>query len=97
MFARVSRFQETPDGAAESANRIGEVVEKAEAMAGFGGMIYLIDRSSGRTMAVTLWETEEAMRASEEAADRIRADEAQTSGGSIVAVERYEVVAADLR
>jgi heme-degrading monooxygenase HmoA len=97
MFARVSRFQGTPEDAAESASGIGEVVEKAEALAGFAGMIYLIDRSSGRTMAVTLWESEEAMRASEEAADRIRADEAQKSGASVVAVERYEVVTADVR
>jgi heme-degrading monooxygenase HmoA len=97
MFARVSRFQETPEGVAESITRTTDVVEKAGAMAGFKGILYLADRSSGRTMAVTLWDTEEAMRASEEAADRIRADEAQAAGGSIVAVERYEVVTADLR
>lgn len=56
-----------------------------------------MDRSSGKTLTITLWETEEAMRNGEEAANRIRTDEAAASGGKIVSVEHYEVAAAELR
>lgn len=59
--------------------------------------INLVDRSSGKTLTITLWETEEAMRNGEEAANRIRTDKAAASGGKIVSVEHYEVAAAELR
>jgi len=42
-------------------------------------------------MAVTLWEDAEAMRASEEAAARIREEGTGEEGGRILSVERFEV------
>ena len=97
MFARVSTFQEAPESIEESIQRTPDVLRKAEALSGFRGMYYLVDRESGKTIAVTLWDTEEAMRASEEAANRMRADEAEATGGQIVDVERFEVAAVELR
>jgi len=40
---------------------------------------------------VVLWESEDAMRAREEAADRMRSESAGETGRTIVGVERYEV------
>ncbi len=97
MFARVSTFRESADSIEESLTRTADVVERAEAMSGFKGLYYLIDQTSGKTMAITLWNTEEDMRSSEEAANQIRADEAAATGGQIVGVERYEVAVAELR
>ncbi|HEX2108629.1 MAG TPA: hypothetical protein VHF70_05045 [Rubrobacteraceae bacterium] len=54
-------------------------------------MIALGDRHSGRTLGITFWETEEAMRVSEEAANRLREESAQAGGDTIASVERYEV------
>jgi uncharacterized protein YbjQ (UPF0145 family) len=42
-------------------------------------------------LGITFWESEEAMRASEEAADRMREETAEAGGDTIAGVERYEV------
>jgi len=60
-------------------------------MDGFKGLIALGDRQSGKTLGITLWESEEAMRASEEAANLMRSESAEASGEQIAGVERYEV------
>jgi hypothetical protein len=60
-------------------------------MEGFEGMIALVDRHSGKTLGITFWESEEAMRASEEAANQLRQESAGVGGEEIAGVERYEV------
>ena len=42
-------------------------------------------------LGVTLWESEEAMRASEQEADRLREESAEASNQTVADVERYEV------
>ena len=44
-------------------------------------------------VGITLWESEDALRESEEAANRLRSDSSSTGGAEIVSVERFEVVA----
>jgi hypothetical protein len=56
------------------------------------GAILLVDRQSGEAIAVTLWEDEPTMRASEEAANALRADAAgQMGAAQAPTVGRYEV------
>ena len=97
MFARVSRFQENEVDIADAQERSADVVKKAQAFAGFGGLYYLVDQASGRSLAITLWESEEAMLASEEAASQIRKDEADATDSQILGVDHYQVVTAELR
>ena len=60
------------------------------------GSIMLVDRETGGGMAITLWEDEEAMRASDEKADQLRRDAADEMGStSAPRVERYEVAVFD--
>jgi hypothetical protein len=61
-------------------------------MTGFKGLIALADRSSGKTIGITLWESEQTMRDSEETAQRLRQQSAQAGGEDILSVERFEVV-----
>jgi heme-degrading monooxygenase HmoA len=97
VFARVSTIQGAPEAAEQGIRTIREqVLPAAKGMQGFRGMLALIDRSTGKSVGVTLWASEDEMRASEEAANRLRASSAQTGGGQIVSVERYEV-ALDVR
>jgi heme-degrading monooxygenase HmoA len=92
MYVRVNRFQEHADDLDE-ANRIaeGELVPQLQTIPGFAGVLSLIDRSTGQSLALTFWETEEAMRDSEAAADRLRADAESLTGSEIRTIERYEV------
>jgi len=84
VFARVSTFAGSPDQVDESIREGREqIVPAVRQIRGCKGLLYLVDRTTGKAMSVTLWETEEAMRMSEQAADQIR--------GESVQVERYEV------
>ena len=56
------------------------------------GAILLIDRESGEAIAITLWEDEAAMRASEESANSLRAQAADQMGAAQTpTIGRYEV------
>ncbi len=97
MFARVSTFQGPLDQTAEGIRIAREqILPAARLQDGFLGIYLLYDREGGRSLAVTLWETEEDMRASEEAALRARTESAEVSGDVILGVERYEVVLQEL-
>ena len=56
------------------------------------GAILLIDRESGDALAITLWEDEQAMQASEDSANALRAQAADEMGATAApTVGRYEV------
>jgi heme-degrading monooxygenase HmoA len=67
------------------------ILPAARQMDGYMGILSLGDRSTGRSTSLTVWESEEAMRASEEAADRLRQHAADEVKEEIAGVERFEV------
>ena len=97
MFARISTFEGPSEQTAEGirvARR--QFLPAARLQEGFRGMFLMLDAESGRSLAMTLWETEEDMARSEEAVRRARAESAEASGETVVAVERYEVAFGEL-
>jgi heme-degrading monooxygenase HmoA len=56
---------------------------------GMKGTVFLADRQSGTVVVISLWRDEEAMRASEDEATRVR--EEVTGPGETASVERFEV------
>ncbi len=94
--ARVSRLEGDPTKIDEAMRRSQEeVLPRARQLPGFKGAYSLFDRQSGRSLIITLWESEDAMRSSEEQADRLRQQSAETGGGRITGVERYQVMFAE--
>jgi heme-degrading monooxygenase HmoA len=93
MFARVNIFQGSPESLDQS-QKIAEerIVPELRALDGSVGIFVLGDRQTGRSIAITLWESEQAMKASEETANRMRSDSSQETGEEVVSVERYEVL-----
>lgn len=97
MFARVSTFQGPPEQTAEGIRLAREqIVPAAKLQDGFEGIYLLFDRDTGRSLSITFWETEEDMKASEEAANRARDESVQVAGDAVVDVEHYEVALAEL-
>ncbi|CAN5896120.1 hypothetical protein BH23ACT11_BH23ACT11_01780 [soil metagenome] len=97
MFARVSTFQGPPDQTAEGIRMAREqVLPAARLLDGFRGIYLLFDRETGRSLSLTLWETQEDMKSSEEAAARVRSESARAVGEALVSVEHYEVALAEL-
>ena len=71
-----------------------ETLPKARELQGNVGMIGLADRKSGRVRVITLWESADALRQSEQQADRLREQAAERGGQRIAGVDRYEVAVA---
>ncbi|MFB0565723.1 MAG: antibiotic biosynthesis monooxygenase [Candidatus Aminicenantaceae bacterium] len=67
MFARLTIIQVRIDKIDEATKLYGEsVVPAAKGQKGFKGTNLLVDRKTGKGIAVTLWETEEDAIANEE-------------------------------
>lgn len=92
MHARVTHFKGDPAKVEESVRFITEaVVPSAKKNAGFKGGYWLADRTTGKGISFTLWETEEAMRSSDETA-KGTVEKATAMGIQVTGAERYEVV-----
>jgi heme-degrading monooxygenase HmoA len=90
--ARVSTLEGSPDSIDDSVGKVkAETAPLVRELEGNVGLIGLADRTSGRVIAVTLWDSEEALRQSEEQAERIRAQAAESGGQQIARVDRYAV------
>ena len=61
---------------------------------GWKGIIGLADRNSGRVKLITLWENTEALQTTEQPADRLREQAAESGGQRITGIDRYEVAGA---
>jgi heme-degrading monooxygenase HmoA len=93
VFGRMTTLEGPPESVDEGLRVLREqVFPGAKEMQGFKGMIGLADRSTGRMMTVTLWDSEEAMKASEEGANQLRSAAADATTARIASVERLEVV-----
>ncbi len=98
MHARVTRLEASADALDEMTRQFEQhTVPVLEGLDGYKGYALLGDRGSGLAMAVTYWESEEALRASEDAVKQERERAAETAGAaSGPTVERYEVVSSSL-
>ena len=96
MHARVSTITGSPDQADAGISDFKQNVAPWIKENGGHGGILLIDRETGKAVAITLWSDEQAMLRSEEAANEHRqrvTDEMQ--GTTSPTVERYEVAVFD--
>ena len=93
MYARVSTIEGSPDKVDDVARQTQEqTLPQLQKMKGFQGFVALGDRRSGKVLGVAFWESEEALRATEEALSSVRSGAAEAAGGTLTSVERYEVL-----
>jgi heme-degrading monooxygenase HmoA len=93
MHARLTTIEAPPDRMDDATRHVQEqVLPQLQQLDGFKGLIALRDRGSGRVRGVAFWESEEALRATDEAAARIRGGVTEATGGTVASVENYEVV-----
>jgi len=92
MHARVTSLAGSPGDVDAGIENFRQNVVPFTREQGGKGSVLLIDRASGKALAITLWEDEQALRASEERANALRAEAAEQMGASMQpGVERYEV------
>lgn len=93
MHARITTLQVQPDRVDDMAERLEQDdVPGFQQLDGFKGMTLLTDRQSGKTVAITFWESEQALQASEDAVKDARDRAAERGGSSSQQVERFEVL-----
>ena len=92
MYARVTTLEGPPDKIDDATRHVREqVLPQLQKMDGFKGFVALADRQSGKVLGVAFWESEEILRATEEAVSRVRSGAAEAAGGAVAGVEQYEV------
>ncbi|MDQ3637985.1 MAG: antibiotic biosynthesis monooxygenase, partial [Actinomycetota bacterium] len=93
MHARVTTIQGSPDKMDDATSHLQEqTLPQLQKMEGFKGFVSLGDRQSGKVLGVVFWESEEALRATEQAVSSVRSGVAEATGGIVASVEEYEVL-----
>ena len=93
MYARSTTIKAQPSSIdAGIAHMRDSVMPALEGIDGWVGLSLFVDRTSGRCITTTSWESEEAMRTSEQSVRPIRDRAAQLFGGS-AQVEEWEIAA----
>ena len=93
MYARSTTIQAQPSSIDDGiAHMRDSVMPALQGIDGCVGMSLLVDRTSGRCIVTSSWESEEAMRASEEAVRPIRDRAAELFGGG-AQIEEWEIAA----
>ena len=94
MHARLTRFDGAPDRIDDAVRQTEDVwLPKLREIDGFRGVTTLADRSTGTIISITFWESEDAMRASDEKITNVRKDVAEAVAvRSQPTLEHYEVI-----
>jgi hypothetical protein len=92
MHARVSTYQFDPTKVDEAVTHFRDAMGELDAM--HEGVV-LVDRSTGKGMTITYWESPEAAAESRDTANRLRSGAAERAGGSVTSVEEFEVAVKD--
>ena len=91
MYARSTNVQAQPSNIdAGIAFVRDEVMPALQDMDGYIGLSLLVDRESGRCIATSAWETEDALGTSTDQAAPLRERAAEIFGGDVT-VERWEI------
>ncbi len=92
MFARVGTWEGSPEALERWIVRAREQVKPSlQQDPGLKAAYWLVDRESGRGQIMTIWDSAEAMRASEGSRAR-RQSATSAATGAKVTTDRYEVV-----
>lgn len=94
MFARLTTIQGSADKIADAIRVVeNDLIPGAKTLDGFKNGYWCADRKTGKMVALTMFETEAELQASEAAASQLRKTSTDKLGFEVKNVERYEVIA----
>jgi heme-degrading monooxygenase HmoA len=91
MFARVARYEVTPDRTQEAIEAFHDAVAQLEGTPGLEGGYVFVDYEDGSIMSMTLWQNRTALDESERKAAGLRQDAAKSVDGQVVSVQSLDV------
>src|SRR4028118_1926474 len=84
MYARVTTIEGSPGKMDDAKGHVQEqTLPQLQEMEGFKGFVALGDRQSGKVIGVAFWESEGALRATEQAVSDVRSGAAGAGGGRV--------------
>jgi heme-degrading monooxygenase HmoA len=94
MHVRISTVEGDAGKIDDAVAKINEeVLPVLKGIDGFSAANFLADRSSGKLIGITFWDSESALDASVDAVTPIRTAVADAMSGKAVSVETFELVA----
>jgi hypothetical protein len=93
MFARVSTYRPAPDNTGEPSE---ETVDRVLGLPGCMGIYYLAGKE-GRSLSITLWDSEESLVGSQQPANLIRSETSAKQHLAVLQVEEFEVLTRQLK
>jgi heme-degrading monooxygenase HmoA len=93
MFARVSTYRPAPESTGAPSE---ETVHEVLGLQGCLGIYYLLGKEN-KSVSLTLWDDEEALAGSRQAADRIRVETSAEQHMEILGVDEFEVLTQQLK
>ena len=92
MHARIGRVSFSPDSADAVVGHVRDtIVPKYQQSEGFKGFTLLMNRSGGNGTGISFWESEEAMRATDDLGDQARRGAAEAGSGQDEGAASFEV------
>ena len=92
MHARIGRVSFSGDKVDDVVSNVrSNVIPRLEQADGFKGFTLLLDRSGGEGIGISFWESEDAMRATDNISDEVRPAAAEAGSGSDEGRAAYEV------
>ena len=93
MYARTSTWTGSPEALERWAAHVNErVAPMVAGLPGNAGAYFFVDRDGRGAVTLTLWESEEAALASDQAAEKSRASTVEATGIELLERGRFEVV-----
>jgi len=90
VFARVTTYR-----ADQSTDRLlqsfQDTIGPLQVVEGFSHAYFLVDQATGKAVSMTIWESDDAMSASEAGGEDRRRERSEAGGASIESVDHYEV------
>ena len=94
MFARTSTWSGSPEALAKWADHAVSTVKGfVQGLPENAGVVFLIDRDGGTALTMTLWDSEDAAKATDKFAEQSRASTVAATGTELISRGSYEVVA----
>src|SRR5215217_4511225 len=92
MHVRLTTIEGSPDRMDDAKRHTQEqTLPQLQKMEGFKGFVALGDRHSGKLIGVSFWESEEVLKATDQAVSSVRSGAAEAASGTVASVEEYEV------
>lgn len=92
MFARVSTYRPAPGSTGAPTE---ETIEQVVGLPGCRGIYYLLGKDD-KSLSITLWDDEDALKGSRQAADQIRSETTAEQNMETIAVDEFEVLTEQL-